>query len=80
MDVAHRYRATLDFLQTRATSEEIAPSPGDEDGDGDVDFDDFALFADVFNHPSVVFDFDGDGIVSFPDLFHFSDVFGTARP
>ena len=62
------------------TSESILP--GDFDGDGDVDFDDFFLFADRFGTVRGDEDYDGlydlnsSGIVDFDDFFIFADNFG----
>ena len=56
---------------------------GDFDGDGDVDFDDFFLFADQFgttpDSPNWDSDFslDGDDDVDFDDFFIFADNFGA---
>ena len=52
------------------------------DGDGDIDFDDFFLFADRFGiRPGdpdwdPIYDLDGDGAVDFDDFFIFADNFG----
>ncbi|OGG49194.1 MAG: hypothetical protein A3F84_07520 [Candidatus Handelsmanbacteria bacterium RIFCSPLOWO2_12_FULL_64_10] len=58
------------------------PSP-DFDGDGEVGFGDFFLFADAFGSRatggSAKFDLDGDGEVGFGDFFLFADAFGKKR-
>ena len=58
--------------------------PGDFDGDGDVDFDDFFLFADNFGLKAddatfdPLFDIAANGQIDFDDFFLFADNFGTA--
>ncbi|MFH1567325.1 MAG: putative Ig domain-containing protein [Gemmatimonadota bacterium] len=52
--------------------------PGDGNGDGVVNFDDFFLFADAFGTADPLFDFDGSGLVDFDDFFVFADNFGRA--
>jgi len=58
-------------------------TPGDFNGDGQVGFDDFFAFVDVFglSKGSVgfdpVFDMNGDDAVGFDDFFLFVDVFGS---
>ncbi len=58
------------------------PSP-DFDGDREVGFGDFFLFADAFGSRatggSAKFDLDGDGEVGFGDFFLFADAFGKKR-
>ena len=53
--------------------------PGDFDGNGRVDLDDFFLFADQFQRrvppAEPRFDLDDDGRVHFADFFHFADLF-----
>ena len=51
------------------------PSP-DFDGDGEVGFGDFFLFANAFGSSDARFDLDGDGNVGFTDFFLFADAFG----
>ncbi len=55
--------------------EEPGPS-ADFDGDGQVGFSDFFLFADAFGSQDSRFDLDGDGQVGFSDFFLFADAFG----
>jgi len=62
----------------------FAPAlPGDFDGTGTVDFDDFFLFADAFGTTrssstwSAMYDLDNSGAVDFDDFFLFADAFGT---
>ncbi|OGG50093.1 MAG: hypothetical protein A3F84_02595 [Candidatus Handelsmanbacteria bacterium RIFCSPLOWO2_12_FULL_64_10] len=54
--------------------------PGDFDGNGKVDFDDFFLFADAFGQKAsgdnVRFDLDQNGEVDFNDFFLFAEKFG----
>lgn len=53
----------------------------DFDGSGQVDFDDFFLFADAFGGTDSRFDLDGNGMVDFGDFFLFADTFGrTVEP
>ena len=57
------------------------PLPGDINGDGAIDFDDFFLFADDFGTSSPRSDFNDDGSVDFDDFFLFADFFNAAaRP
>jgi len=51
------------------------PSP-DFDGDREVGFNDFFLFANAFGSSDARFDLDGDGNVGFTDFFLFADAFG----
>lgn len=54
--------------------------PGDFDGNGRVDFDDFFLFAEAFESTDPVYDLDDSGRVDFLDFFLFADFFtGNAR-
>ncbi|MEW6754821.1 MAG: choice-of-anchor D domain-containing protein, partial [Candidatus Latescibacterota bacterium] len=59
---------------------ERAPCVGDLDGNGEVDFTDFFLFADAFGRPPTgsyaAGDLDGDGAIDFSDFFVFADAFG----
>ena len=56
---------------------------GDIDGDSDVDFDDFLLFAGAFGASTgdplyiTKADLDSNGIVDFDDFLIFAEVFGT---
>ena len=61
------------------TSESLASAgglPGDFNGDGQVNFDDFFLFADAFGGTDPLYDLDGSGRVDFDDFFLFADNFG----
>jgi len=62
------------FRLLRASSDGCA---GDFNGDGEVEFADFFLFADGFDTATEVFDLDSSGWVDFQDLFIFADRFGT---
>ncbi|MFH1571519.1 MAG: hypothetical protein ABIL09_26240, partial [Gemmatimonadota bacterium] len=61
------------------------PAPGDFDGSGAVDLDDFFLLADHLGLTVLsprwnpVCDLDGDGRVSFDDFFMFCDLYERAR-
>jgi len=48
----------------------------DFDGDGDVGFTDFLLFAQSFGSEDEVFDLDSDGFVGFSDFLAFAGAFG----
>ncbi len=52
--------------------------PGDSNGDGAIDFDDFFSFADDFGTSEPRSDFNNDGIVDFTDFFLFADYFNAA--
>lgn len=60
-----------------------AAPTGSFDGDDDVDFDDFFLFALAFNTMpgdpgyNSAFDLDGDGHIFFGDFFIFATAFGS---
>jgi phosphodiesterase/alkaline phosphatase D-like protein len=55
----------------------IVPAMAEDfDGDGEVSFGDFFLFADGFGSANPAFDLDGDGEVGFEDFFVFADSFG----
>ena len=51
--------------------------PADFDGDGQVGFSDFILFAGAFGSANAAFDLDGDGSVGFADFILFAAAFGT---
>ena len=53
-----------------------AKATADFDGDGEVDFSDFFLFADAFGGSDPRFDLDGSGSVGFSDFFLLVDHFG----
>lgn len=65
--------------QQYAAREAVA-LPGDFDGNGAVEFDDFFLFVDAFGQPATganaVYDLDADAAVGFGDFFLFVDNFG----
>ncbi|MBU1854057.1 MAG: hypothetical protein KJ957_08485, partial [Candidatus Omnitrophica bacterium] len=64
----------------RVSSESIGPVADeptpDFNGDGEVDFFDFFLFADAFGGTDPEFDLDASGSVDFFDFFIFADAFG----
>ena len=57
------------------TSTPVAAA-ADFDGDGEVGFADFFLFADAFGGSDERFDLDGNGAVDLADFFLFADYFG----
>ena len=71
-------------ILTRVVAEIKAGVPGDFDGDGDVDFDDFFIFAAGFGLSRGMPGFDprldlnADGAVEFSDFFIFAENFGTS--
>ena len=64
--------ADLDPVTFTATSK----APPDFDGDGEVGFADFFLFAEAFGGTDPRFDLDGSGSVDFADFFLFAEHFG----
>jgi photosystem II stability/assembly factor-like uncharacterized protein len=48
---------------------------GDLNGDGSVDFNDFLLFANLYNNRDPRVDFNGDGVVDFNDFLAFLNIF-----
>ena len=58
------------------TSTPVGAAAADFDGDGEVGFDDFFLFADAFGGSDERFDLDGNGAVDLADFFLFADHFG----
>lgn len=53
------------------------PLRGDFNGDDEVSFDDFFLFADGFGGADPLLDLNGNGTVDFSDFFLFADNFGA---
>ena len=53
--------------------------PGDFDGDGQVRFNDFFLFADGFGTTDPKYDLNDSGLVDFDDFFIFADNFGKTE-
>ena len=53
------------------------PSP-DFDGDGEVGFSDFILFAQAFGGTDARFDLNSDGLVEFQDFILFASAFGES--
>ena len=75
-DYANTYSARRGIVA--ATIEGTVPLlPGDFDGNGAVDFDDFFMFVDYFGGSDARFDLDGNGAIDFDDFFAFVDNFGT---
>jgi len=77
-------QATSDVLtSSEGVTLQIATAlPGDVDGGGTIDIDDFFLFADDFGGSAARSDFNSDGTVDFTDFFLFVDFFNgaAARP
>ncbi len=53
-----------------------AKATPDFDGDGEIGFNDFFLFAEAFGGDDPRFDLDGNGEVDFADFFLFAESFG----
>jgi len=68
----------LKVSATAIISAEKVALVGDFNGDGEVDFSDFFVFADGFGGTRADLDLNGDGEVNFSDFFVFADVFGTS--
>ncbi|MBI2502371.1 MAG: choice-of-anchor D domain-containing protein [Candidatus Latescibacteria bacterium] len=71
-----------EILTTHATAiitQEAATGglAGDFNGDNQVNFSDFFLFADAFGGSDPQYDLSGDGPVNFSDFFLFADAFGS---
>ncbi len=64
-------------LSTEVLSSGVATN-SDFDGDGQIGFGDFFLFADAFgaSTPDLRYDLDGDSQIGFGDFFLFADAFG----
>ncbi len=56
----------------------VSTLPGDFDGDGTVDFEDFVMFARAFGQTSTEFDLTGDNLVRFEDFVVFAQHFGQS--
>jgi len=73
---------SLTVLLSGKGASEAPGLPGDFDGTGAVDFDDFFLFADHFGTTpdsenwEAIYDMDSSGAVDFDDFFLFADQFG----
>jgi hypothetical protein len=52
-------------------------APGDWNGDGAVDFNDFLAYLNDFNGQDPRADLDGDGVIDFNDLLAFLNLFNT---
>lgn len=79
--------ASRDFRPGASVVLNSAPPSPDFDGDGEVGFSDFFLFAAAFSQKAIgdnaKFDLDGDGEVGFGDFFIFAAAFGkpaSAKP
>ncbi len=63
-------------LLQRVPADDVAQSASDFDGNGEVGFDDFFLFAAAFGGRDARFDLDKGGAVDFSDFFLFAADFG----
>lgn len=76
---AQRYLDPQNYVQVVLLPREIV---GDFNGDGEVNFEDFFLFAAVFGQKaasdSARYDLDGDGEIGFGDFFLFAQDFGRS--
>lgn len=72
--------ATADVLTNGEgiTLQTLNALPGDGNGDGVINFDDFFIFADDFGTSAARSDYNFDGIVDFTDFFLFADFFNAA--
>ena len=76
--------AILTFMGTMRTWEQEVISRADFNGSGQIDFDDFLLFAQNFGKHEGTVDFDPiydlnqDGQVNFPDFLTFAKHFGKS--
>jgi len=68
-------RATVEGLEPATFTATLVPAP-DFDGDGEVGFSDFFLFAEHFGSDDPRFDLDASGSVDFADFYLFSEHFG----
>ena len=67
--------ATVEGLEPVTFTAALVPAP-DFDGDGEVGFSDFFLFAERFGSDDPGFDLDASGSVDFADFFLFAEHFG----
>ena len=70
-------RYTTRSVATISAEAEVVTLPGDFDGDGQVNFNDFFLFADGFGTMDPKYDLNASGLVDFDDFFIFADNFGN---
>ena len=73
--VTNTVRARVPGLEP-VTFTATAEATPDFDGDGEVDFSDFFVFAEAFGGTDPRFDLDGSGTVDFADFFLFAESFG----
>ena len=71
----HTVEVTVEGLEPVTFTATAKASP-DFDGDGEVAFSDFFLFAEAFGGSDPRFDLDGSGSVDFGDFFLFAESFG----
>ena len=71
----NRVEATVAGLEP-VTFTAVGLATPDFDGDGEVEFSDFFLFAEAFGGSDPRFDLDGSGSVDFADFFLFAEHFG----
>ena len=72
---SYNVRATVEGLDPVVFTAAAKANP-DFDGDGEVGFSDFFLFAEAFGGSDPRFDLDGSGEVDFTDFFLFAENFG----
>ena len=78
-------RSVTDLQIPLHIEREPLPARGDLDADGDIDFSDFLIFAEVYgleaDDPHRLFaDIDGNGVVNFIDFLVFVSLFGSVYP
>ena len=72
----YRVEVTIEGVESAAAFTVTAEVTPDFDGDGEVGFADFFLFAEAFGGSDPLFDLDDSGLVDFADFFLFAESFG----
>ncbi len=72
----YRVEVTIEGVESVAAFTVTAEVTPDFDGDGEVGFSDFFLFAEAFGGSDPLFDLDDSGSVDFADFFLFAESFG----
>jgi hypothetical protein len=62
------------------TYEQVSACPGDWNGDGVIDFNDFLAYLNDYNVQDPRADINGDGVIDFNDLLAFLNLFNTPCP